>query len=34
MSYVFDLGNPATNANPFPEFARLRAEIRCTGRPS
>jgi cytochrome P450 len=22
----FDLGNPATNANPFPEFARLRAE--------
>ena len=26
MSYVFDLGNPATNANPFPEFARLRAE--------
>src|SRR6478672_687617 len=24
MSYVFDLGNPATNANPFPEFARLR----------
>ncbi|MCW5736276.1 MAG: cytochrome P450 [Enhydrobacter sp.] len=26
MSYVFDLGNPATNANPFPAFARLRAE--------
>ncbi len=26
MSYVFDLGKPATNANPFPEFARLRAE--------
>jgi cytochrome P450 len=26
MSYVFDLGNPATNANPFPEFARLRRE--------
>jgi len=26
MSYVFDLGNPATNADPFPEFARLRAE--------
>jgi hypothetical protein len=26
MSYVFDLGNPVTNANPFPEFARLRAE--------
>src|ERR1700752_3544128 len=34
MSYVFDLGNPAllapgspaTNANPFPEFARLRAD--------
>src|SRR5215510_7203828 len=26
MSYTFDLGNPATNANPFPEFARLRAE--------
>ena len=26
MVYVFDLGNPATNANPFPEFARLRAE--------
>jgi len=24
MAYVFDLGNPATNANPFPEFARLR----------
>ncbi|TXL73216.1 cytochrome P450 [Vineibacter terrae] len=24
MSYVFDLGNPATNADPFPEFARLR----------
>ena len=26
MVYVFDLGNPVTNANPFPEFARLRAE--------
>jgi cytochrome P450 len=26
MAYSFDLGNPATNANPFPEFARLRAE--------
>lgn len=26
MTYVFDLGNPATNADPFPEFARLRAE--------
>jgi len=26
MAYTFDLGNPATNANPFPEFARLRAE--------
>jgi len=26
MTYTFDLGNPATNANPFPEFARLRAE--------
>jgi cytochrome P450 len=26
MDYAFDLGNPATNANPFPEFARLRAE--------
>jgi len=26
MSYVFDLGNPSTNANPFPEFERLRAE--------
>ena len=26
MSYVFDLGDPATNANPFPAFARLRAE--------
>lgn len=26
MTYVFDLGNPATNANPFPEFARLRAD--------
>ncbi|UYN96839.1 MAG: cytochrome P450 [Enhydrobacter sp.] len=24
MTYAFDLGNPATNANPFPEFARLR----------
>jgi cytochrome P450 len=26
VTYVFDLGNPTTNANPFPEFARLRAE--------
>jgi cytochrome P450 len=26
MGYVFDLGNPATNADPFPEFARLRVE--------
>ncbi|QQS11890.1 MAG: cytochrome P450 [Rhodospirillales bacterium] len=26
MSYVFDLGRPGTNADPFPEFARLRAE--------
>lgn len=26
MTRVFDLGKPATNANPFPEFARLRAE--------
>jgi cytochrome P450 len=26
MSQIFDLGNPTTNANPFPEFARLRAE--------
>lgn len=26
MAYVFDLGNPTTNANPFPEFARLRRE--------
>ncbi|HKU98639.1 MAG TPA: cytochrome P450 [Vineibacter sp.] len=26
MTYVFDLGNPATNANPFPEFARLRQD--------
>ena len=26
MAYAFDLGNPATNANPFPEFAWLRAE--------
>ena len=26
MTYVFDLGNPATKANPFPEFARLRIE--------
>ena len=25
MAYVFDLGKPATNANPFPEFAHLRA---------
>ena len=24
MAYAFDLGNPVTNANPFPEFARLR----------
>jgi cytochrome P450 len=26
MTYVFDLGRAETNANPFPEFARLRAE--------
>jgi cytochrome P450 len=26
VTYAFDLGNPATNADPFPEFARLRAE--------
>ena len=26
MGYVFNLGNAATNANPFPEFAHLRAE--------
>ncbi len=26
MSYVFNLGNAATNVNPFPEFARLRVE--------
>jgi cytochrome P450 len=26
MAYVFDLGNTATNADPFPEFARLRQE--------
>ncbi|MBX9943992.1 MAG: cytochrome P450 [Reyranella sp.] len=26
MTYTFDLGNPATNADPFPEFARLRAD--------
>lgn len=26
MSYVFDLGNAATNADPFPEFARLREQ--------
>ena len=26
MTYAFDLGNPVTNADPFPEFARLRAE--------
>jgi len=26
MSYVFDLGNAVTNANPFPEFARLRQD--------
>ena len=26
MVRAFDLGDPATNANPFPEFARLRAE--------
>ncbi len=25
-AYVFDLSNPRTNADPFPEFARLRAE--------
>ncbi len=26
MSYVFDLGNPTTTADPFPEFARLRQD--------
>lgn len=26
MTYVFDLGRAETNADPFPEFARLRAE--------
>ncbi len=26
MAYTFDLGNSATNADPFPEFARLRAD--------
>ena len=26
MAYGFDLGDPATNANPFPAFARLRAD--------
>lgn len=26
MTYVFDLGRAETNANPFPEFARLREE--------
>jgi len=26
MTYVFDLGRAATNANPFPEFARLREQ--------
>ena len=26
MAYGFDLGDPATNANPFPAFARLRTE--------
>lgn len=26
MSFVFDLGDPAVNADPFPAFARLRAE--------
>ena len=26
MTYVFDLGRAETNANPFPDFARLRAE--------
>ena len=26
MPLVFDLGDPATNADPFPAFARLRAE--------
>lgn len=25
-AYAFDLSNPRTNADPFPEFARLRAE--------
>src|ERR1044071_634491 len=33
MSYAFDLGNPATSANPFPEFARLRAEAPVHGSP-
>ena len=26
MTFSFDLGDPATNANPFPAFARLRTE--------
>lgn len=26
MGFVFDLGDPAVNADPFPSFARLRAE--------
>ena len=26
MTYVFDLGRAATNADPFPEFARLREQ--------
>jgi len=26
MAFVFDLGDPAVNADPFPAFARLRAE--------
>lgn len=26
MTFVFDLGNPAVNADPFPAFARLREE--------
>src|SRR3954463_206317 len=27
MAYVVDLGNPATNSNPFPDAPRLRAEV-------
>lgn len=26
MAFVFDLGDPAVNADPFPAFARMRAE--------